>query len=1164
MSKTASIDQPPIPSLSNRKVWFHLPGSSQALAIAHLIEEPSVELLVIITHTILEAQQLEDELQFFIHHHDHSFPIFNFPDWETLPYDHFSTTQEIISQRLKILSQLLSVKKGILIIPITTLMQRIVPTDYLVKNVVMLKVKQVLNIDLFRRSLLKNGYAEVDQVMQHGEIAIRGSVIDLYPMGTDYAFRIDLLDDVIDSIRTFEPETQRSIEKIDYIRVLPAHEILLDKESIRLFRENFEAYSKYPPLKSELYENISNGFYVNGIEYYLPWFFPKTATLFDYISEKSILILNSALFSAMQSFWAIIHDRYEQLNYNIERPILAPQQLFLSLKELEDRFHLFRQIYLDENDEIKSTNTQPKTDYSFSIKKLDDIHIDAQSSQPLTRLNHFLTTHKDFRVLYSVESKGRQEYLIQILKTIYLHLVYINDWKTFLESSEKCAITLSFLEEGFIDEEKKIILITEKQLFPERIIQRQKHKLIHDDISATIQNLTELHIGDPIVHVEHGVGRFVGLSTLTVDHQIDEYLTIEYANQDKLHVPVSSLHLVSRYTGVDAEHAPLHHLGSVQWTKAKAKAEKRIQDVAAELLDIYAQRSLHQRPPFLPPDQNYLRFVENFPFEETQDQQKAIDAIIEDMKKENPMDRLVCGDVGFGKTEVAMRAAFLTVQNHQQVAVLVPTTLLAQQHYQTFLDRFATWPIKIEVLSRFRTSTAQKKILQDLARGQIDILIGTHKLLQPYIQFKNLGLLIIDEEHRFGVKQKEHIKALRSTVDIITLTATPIPRTLNMAFSNLRDLSIIATPPERRLSIKTFLYEYQPSIIKEAVLRELSRGGQVYFLHNKVETIEKITEELKKLLPGVRIRIAHGQMHERELENIMVDFYHQRFNVLVCTTIIESGIDIPTSNTIIINQANHFGLAQLHQLRGRVGRSHRQAYAYLLVHSKQNLTSDSKKRLEAIEKTQDLGAGFILATHDMEIRGVGELLGQEQSGHIQAIGFTLYTQMLQQAMQSLQKGQTPNYKNIEETQTDIDLKIPAIIPENYVPSVPQRLILYKRIANASNQNLLDDLRVEIIDRFGLLPEPTKNLFEITSIKLKATTVSIKKIQFKNKIIQIIFQEKPNINVPALLQFIQTHAEQYQLKGSNVLAMKIDNEDKGIDIGPKQLFSQIENFLRTCK
>ncbi|MFQ5645151.1 MAG: transcription-repair coupling factor, partial [Thiogranum sp.] len=880
-----------------------------------------------------------------------------------------------------------------------------------------------------------------------GGAAPRGSILDLFPMGSTMPYRIDLFDDDIESIRSFDPDSQRSLDKVDRISLLPAREFPVDDAAITRFRRAWRGRFEGDPQRALVYRDVSDGLIPNGIECYLPLFLEQTAGLFDYLPAATCLVTGEDTHTAIDSFRAEVTERYESLRHDIERPLLPPEQLYLTDDETTAALSVYARIEVQRSEALEGRSDAVR----FATRALPDLQFKSRAQRPAAALQDFLAGFPG-RTLICAESAGRRETLLGQLKEFAIHPRVLEDWNAFRDSDEKLAITVAPMEQGaWLATDPALIIITEPKLFGERALQ-QRRRRPKRDADVIIRNLTDLNVGAPVVHEDHGVGRYLGLQKLSVGGFEAEFLTLEYAGKDKLYVPVASMHLISRYTGSSPDSAPLHRLGSDHWQKARKKAARRVHDVAAELLDIYARRAARKGRPAQIDMEEYSAFAGTFPFEETPDQAQAIEAVLEDMLSARPMDRVVCGDVGFGKTEVAMRAAFIATQSGRQVVVLVPTTLLAQQHYQNFCDRFADWPIRIDVLSRFRSRKQQDEIIAGFTSGSVDILIGTHKVLQSDIKPRDLGLVIIDEEHRFGVRQKEKLKALRSEVDLLTLTATPIPRTLNMSLSGLRDLSIIATPPAQRLAIKTFITEWSANTIREACLREITRGGQLYFLHNEVESIEKIARELRELVPEASIRIGHGQMRERELEQVMLDFYHRRFNILLCTTIIESGIDVPTANTILINRADRLGLAQLHQLRGRVGRSHHRAYAYLVVPHRKAMTDDAIKRIEAIESLEDLGAGFTLATHDLEIRGAGELLGDEQSGQIHEIGFTLYTELLERAVEALKAGREPELEQPLNHGPEVDLHVPALIPDDYLPDVHARLILYKRIASAADED----------------------------------------------------------------------------------------------------------------
>ncbi|HEY9051919.1 MAG TPA: transcription-repair coupling factor [Gammaproteobacteria bacterium] len=1108
-------------------------GCGQALTIS-LAAQKKHNPIVVITSDIHQAQLLEDEIRFFYGTEN---DILKLPDWETLPYDVFSPHQDIIAERLTTLYRLPGIKTGqILILPVATLLQRLSPQQFIQQNVLILSKNETLDIDKFRHKLEQSGYHYVSQVMEHGEFTIRGSIIDIFPSGHDFPFRIDLFDEEIDSIRRFDPESQRSLDSVDNIEVLPAREFPFNDDSISKFRQRYRENISGDPTLSTIYQDVSQKLIPSGIEYYFPLFFDRLETLFDYLPSNSRIFIDSDMEDIIYKFWESLEHRHEQRKHDIERPILPPESLYLAADEVLAELRKYNTVQLqsfkghDENDIINLPFSAPP-----------QIPIQPRAQQPYAELNSFVKNFKG-RILFVAESTGRRETLLDMLRDQRIHPKIFASWNDFIHSDDLLGITVAPLERGLSLLEPTLCLITEPQIFGERAQQRRRRKARTRDADAIIGNLTDLHIGAPVVHEDHGVGRYLGLQKLNINDIEAEFLTIEYAGGDKLYVPVSSLHLISRYTGADADHAPVHKLGGEVWQNIKRKAAEKVNDVAAEILDLHARRAAKQGHAYHINIDEYQSFASAFPFEETEDQQKAIDAVLEDLSSPIPMDRVVCGDVGFGKTEVAMRAAFVAANTGKQVAILVPTTLLSQQHFKNFKDRFADWPLRIEELSRFKSQKQQEAAIKELSEGKIDIVIGTHKLLQKDIKFKDLGLLIIDEEHRFGVKHKEQFKNLRAEVDILTLTATPIPRTLNMSLSGLRDLSIIASPPTQRHAIKTFISEWNDYQIQEACLREIKRGGQVYLLHNEVKTIEKICQQIESLIPEARVQYAHGQMRERDLEQVMLDFYHQRFNILVCTTIIESGIDVPSANTIIINRADKLGLAQLHQIRGRVGRSHHRAYAYLITPPQSIMTKDAIKRLEAIESLEDLGVGFTLATHDLEIRGAGELLGEDQSGQIHEIGFSLYTELLDRAVKALKEGKIPDLDKPLHQGTEIDLGLPALLPDDYIHDIHTRLIIYKRIANAKDTNELDDLRVELIDRFGLLPQQAKNLFDLTLLKLKTQSIGVQKIDASAKGARIVFNDNANINPTELIKLIQSRSDIYKFNGKNILTITTSMND----------------------
>ena len=1128
------LAKPPVSTRTgNRQYWGQLYGSAQALAIVNAAKLYS-GLSLVVTADTSTAIRLETELAFFASDLN-GLPVLQLADWETLPYDTISPHQDIISERLRTLYQLPSVKQGILVVPVTTLLQRLMPQSYLMGNSLMVSVGEQIDTNQLRQNLERAGYRCVDTVYEHGEFAVRGSLMDIYPMGSDTPYRIDLFDDEIESLRTFDPETQLTIDKVEKIQLLPAKEFPLNKAGINLFKqqwlERFDVNHKACPV----FQDISAGISPPGIEYYLPLFFDACSTLFDYLPQNTQVYALGDIEKSAENFWLELLRRYESRRVDPLRPLLAPRDIYLAIDELFGQLKNYCRTFIGATSlENKEGNT------NFATDPIPSLPIRAQAENPLAAIQAFLMEFNG-RVLFCAESAGRRETLLELLGRIRIRPAALESWDEFLASSEKIAITVAPLDQGLLQTEPKLAVIAESQLFGERIQQQRRRKQTQDNADMVVKNLTELKIGAAVVHIDHGVGRYRGLETITIDNQTNEFLTLEYADEAKLYVPVTNLHLISRYSGAEDDLAPLHRLGSESWQKARKKAAEQIRDTAAELLEVYARRAARKGFAFPDPQTAYEAFSASFPFEETPDQQRAIESVVSDMLSNRPMDRLVCGDVGFGKTEVAMRAAFVASHGGKQVAILAPTTLLAQQHYESLKDRFAEWPITIEVLSRFRTTKEVNQVLERVADGKVDIVVGTHKLLQPDIKFKNLGLLIIDEEHRFGVRQKEQIKSLRSEIDILTLTATPIPRTLNMSMAGIRDLSIIATPPARRLSVKTFVRTYDEATIKEAILREILRGGQVYYLHNEVDTIEKTARDLQELIPEARIAVGHGQMRERELERVMSDFYHKRFNIMVCTTIIETGIDIPSANTIIINRADKFGLAQLHQLRGRVGRSHHQAYAYLLTPDRRAMTDDAVKRLEAISAAEDLGAGFTLATYDMEIRGAGELLGEEQSGQIQTIGFSLYMDMLDRAVKAIRQGKQADLEKALSEAIEINLRIPALIPADYLPDVHTRLVMYKRLANAQNEEALRDLQVEMIDRFGLLPEAIKNLFRVTQIKLRAEEIGVIKLEANARGGKVEFASDTKVDPLQIVKLVQSQPRIYKLEGANQLKFTMDLE-----------------------
>jgi len=1131
MSRT-SYPAPPLPRAGQLRAWWRAPASPTALAwyLAQAARAHDAPLLVIARDNH-GANQLEADLQTLLGG-DPALPVVAFPDWETLPYDRFSPHPDIISQRLSALHRLPSLKRGLVIVPVQTLLQQLAPRSYVIGGSFDLKVGQRLDLEAEKRRLESAGYRNVPQVMDPGDFAVRGGLLDVFPMGSDEPLRVELLDEDIDSIRAFDPESQRSLDKVEAVHMLPGREVPMDEASIArvlaALRERFDVDTR----RSSLYQDLKSGLAPAGVEYYLPLFFERTATLFDYLPDGSLPVVCAGAYEASVAFWAQTGERYEQRRHDVERPLLPPSALYLSPELLRERLNDATRIEVWSADHARIADA-----HALGDQPLPPLPVAAREAPAGDALKSFLG-HYPGRVLIAADSPGRREALLEVLQAAELKPPVVADLPAFLADDARFAIAVAPLEDGFALDDPRIAVLTERQLFPERAGSTRRTRRAGREPEAIIRDLGELTEGAPIVHEDHGVGRYRGLIAMDVGGMPGEFLEIEYAKGDRLYVPVAQLHLISRYSGASAETAPLHSLGGEQWSKAKRKAAEKVRDVAAELLEIQARRQARAGLALQVDRAMYEPFAAGFPFEETPDQLAAIDATLRDLASSQPMDRVVCGDVGFGKTEVAVRAAFAAASAGKQVAVLVPTTLLAEQHYRNFRDRFADYPLKVEVLSRFKSTKEIKAELEKVAAGTIDVIVGTHRLLQPDVKFKDLGMVIVDEEQRFGVRQKEALKALRANVHLLTLTATPIPRTLNMAMAGLRDLSIIATPPPNRLAVQTFITQWDNALLREAFQRELARGGQLYFLHNDVESIGRMQRELSELVPEARIGIAHGQMPERELEKVMLDFQKQRFNVLLSTTIIESGIDIPNANTIIINRADRFGLAQLHQLRGRVGRSHHRAYAYLVAPDRRSITPDAEKRLEAIASMDELGAGFTLATHDLEIRGAGELLGEDQSGQMAEVGFSLYTELLERAVRSIKQGKLPDLDAGEEVRgAEVELHVPALIPEDYLPDVHTRLTLYKRISSARESDALRELQVEMIDRFGLLPDAAKHLFAIAELKLKANTLGIRKLDLGENGGRIVFESKPNIDPMAVIQLIQKQPNLYAMEGPDKLRIK---------------------------
>src|SRR5271163_4959698 len=1091
---------PILPDSDERVVkWGKLYGAAAALCIAEAARSAPGPIIVIAQST-REAESLSDEIGFFA---GSGLSTRVFPDLETLPYDSFSAHPDITSARLATLAELPRARKGVWLVAIDTLLQRLAPRSYVEAYSLKIHVNETLDLAALRSQLALAGYAAVTQVVAHGEFAVRGSLIDVFPMGSDAPYRIDMLDRDVDSIRRFDPDTQRSLDKLDRIHLLPARETPLNPEAVREFRRRYRLRFAGDLSEQTIYRDVSAGIASGGIEYFLPLFFERTSHLFEYLPPDSILVDVNDATSSAEGLWNGIVQRHEQLRHDRHRPILDPAELYLTPAEFLEAYSSRPQIQLGTFEWPPDT---PGPVQNFPSVAPAAVRIDPRADEPAAELAAHIRA-SPARILLAAESAGRRELLLDLLRGRDIQARVFDDFASFVAGSLTLGITVSAAVSGLRLEAPALEILTEAQLFGDRARQERRRRRSERDPAKILKELSDLRIGAPVVHETYGVGRYLGLQTMDIAGYIGEFLALEYADGDKLYVPVQALHLVSRYTGAAAESAPLHKLGGDQWQKARRKAAQRIRDVAAELLDLYSRRAARQGTSMTAAETDYRAFQAGFPFEETADQAAAIDQVLIDMKTGKPMDRVICGDVGFGKTEVALRAAFVAVQAGKQVALLVPTTLLAQQHYTTFVDRFADWPVRIESLSRFRTNKEAGAVIDGIASGAVDIVIATQRLLQGKVRFKDLGLVVIDEEHRFGVRDKEKLKARRSEVAALTLPTTPIPRTLNMAMGGLRDLSLIATPPAERLAVKTFVLEWNETVIREALTREIRRGGQIYFVHNTIETIEKTAQAVRELVPEASVSVGHGQMRERELEQLMLDFYHRRFNVLVCTTIIESGIDVPTANTIILDRADRFGLAQIHPLRGHVGRSYHRAYAYLITPPRKAMTADAIKRLEALESLEELGAGFTLATHDLEIRGAGELLGDEQSGQIQEIGYNLYMELLERAVAALKSGKEADLETPLHAGPEVELHLPALIPEDYVPDVHLRLVLYKRIASTESREDLDELKVEMIDRFGPLPAYAQSLFRATYLKLRAASLGIRKIDAGASNGYIVFDEQ---------------------------------------------------------
>ncbi|BBO59852.1 transcription-repair coupling factor [Mycoavidus sp. B2-EB] len=1129
----ASSHAPSLVKTGQRFVFDGASGSSDALALARYFTayRTQLPLLVVFCALATDAQRLQHEIAYFAP----EARVRLLPDWETLPYDAFSPHQDLVSARLATLHDVSAGHCDIVLVPATTALYRMAPPSFMAAYTFKFTQGEPLDIAQLKAQFILAGYEHVNQVMRPGEYCVRGGLIDLFPMGSALPYRLDLFDNQIDSIRAFDPDTQRSLYPVPEVKLLPGREFPFDEPARTAFRSRWRELFDGDPSRVPLYKDIGVGIPSAGIEYYLPLFFDATATLFDYLPPTAHLAFIGDLDTAIKQFASDTKQRYAFLSHHRERPILEPTRLFISDEDFFILAKPFARLILTP----PVANQPPRNRWAEPLPALS---INRQASDPVAMLRSWLATPSP-RVLITAESAGRRETILQMLSEHSLKPALLDSFDAFTQAEAvRFALTTAPLAAGFALPAENIAIVTETELYGglvRRVGRRRQEQA--SNVDAMVRDLSELKIGEPVVHSQHGIGRYHGLASMDLGEGETEFLHLEYAANSTLYVPVSQLHVISRYSGAQPEQAPLHALGSGQWDKAKRKAAQQIRDTAAELLNLYARRAAREGHVFSLSPNDYERFAQSFGFEETPDQAAAIAAVMADMTSGKPMDRLVCGDVGFGKTEVALRAAFIAVLDGKQVALLAPTTLLAEQHFQTFSDRFADWPVRIAELSRFKTAQEITQAINALNAGTLDIVIGTHKLLSPQINFKQLGLVIIDEEHRFGVRQKEALKTLRAQVDILTLTATPIPRTLGMALEGLRDFSVIATAPQKRLAIKTFVRREDHGTIREAMLRELKRGGQIYFLHNEVETIHQRRLMLEELMPEARIAVAHGQMHERELERVMRDFVAQRANVLLCTTIIETGIDVPSANTILMHRADKFGLAQLHQLRGRVGRSHHQAYAYLLVHDPEALTKQAARRLEAIQQMEELGSGFYLAMHDLEIRGTGEVLGDKQSGEIHEIGFQLYTEMLHDAVNALKAGKEPDLSAPLAAATDINLHVPALLPENYCGDVQQRLSLYKRLAGCTTDDQIDAIHEELIDRFGQLPPPAQALIETHRLRIVAKTLGIVKIDMSESIVTLLFGPNPSVNPACIIALVQKHRH-IKLMGQDKLRIETQAQD----------------------
>jgi transcription-repair coupling factor (superfamily II helicase) len=1124
-----------LPSGAEHVRWGELYGSSPAYFLVEAAVRASAP-LVVVAGSGREADQVFAELAFFAGGRG---DLWSFPDRETLPYDPFSPHPDIVSERLRTLAALADIRRGIVVTTKAALLDRLPPRAFIEAHAFTLAAGERLDLPRLRKRLADAGYAQVTQVLSPGEFAVRGAVVDLYPAGAERPFRLDLFDDVVESVRVFDPADQRSGARLPAVPLLPAREVPSSPEAISAFRGRWRERFEGDPQASAIYRAVTAGQMPAGIEAWLPLFFDSTSGFADYLPAGSVIVDLVELEGALADAWSDIGTRYEERRHDRERPLLAPDEAFVPAATALAALDAHARISLTPFKVEPIATSLPFL--NFRSEPPPELRSDQRAPMPLEKLARFVGVGGT-RVLVTADSAGRREVIAESLRRQGLLPAIAADWKDFIDGDAALGLAVAPDVRGLLLPQHALALVAEEQLFGERARQERRRRRAERDPDAILRELAALSPGAPVVHEEYGVGRYRGLRVMQVAGNPAEFLVLEYAGGDLLYVPVHALDRVTRYTGGSPEAAPLHRLGTEQWARARRRAAERVRDVAAELLDLYSRRAARAGRPLDFDDGAYRTFEAAFPFEETIDQREAIEAVLADMRSGRPMDRVVCGDVGFGKTEVALRAAFAAVSGGRQVAVLVPTTLLAQQHAQTFSDRFADWPVRVENLSRFRTANEQRAVVEGLKAGSVDIVIGTHRLLQRDVGFRDLGLVVVDEEHRFGVSHKEKLKQLRADVDTLTLTATPIPRTLNMSLGGLRDLSLMTTAPAERVAIETFVTEWSDGLVREACLREIRRGGQVYFVHNVVEDIEAFAERVRRLVPEATVRVGHGQMRERSLELMMLDFYHRRFQVLVCTTIIESGIDVPTANTILIDRADRFGLAQLHQLRGRVGRSHHRAFAYLLAPPVAALPEDARKRLEAIESLEELGAGFTLATQDLEIRGAGELLGEEQSGQIQEVGIGLYLELLERAVTALREGREPELEAPLGAGTEVDLQLPALLPEDYMPDVHLRLQLYKRMAAATDAERLDDLEAELIDRFGPLPPPARTLLVVHRLRQRAAALGIRRLELAAAGGVVEFGPRHRVDPAHVVRLVQRSAGRYRLDGSTRLRLRIATAD----------------------